>query len=152
MKKGAPVLEITPITLREARLWVDRVHRHHRAPVFGLFAIGLSVGDEIRGVAIVGRPVARSLDDGFTADVARVAVLEDTPNACSKLYAACWRAARAMGYRKLITYVLDTEPGTSVLAAGWKCVAKTKAQSWDRPSRPRVDLYPLQGKMRFEIT
>lgn len=144
-------MQVVPITLKEARIWVDRTHRHHKAPVGGLFAIGLAVGDEVRGVAIVGRPVARALDNSWTAEVLRVAVLEDTPNACSKLYAACWRAARAMGYRKLVTYVLDSEPGTSVLAAGWKCVAKTKGRSWDAPSRPRVDLYPLQDKLRFEI-
>ena len=144
-------MDIVPITLKEARVWVDRNHRHHRAPVGGLFAIGLSVCDEIRGVAIVGRPVARALDNSWTAEVLRLAVIEDTPNACSKLYAACWRAARAMGYRKMITYVLDTEPGTSIVAAGWKCVAEVSGRSWDAPSRPRVDLYPLQNKLRFEI-
>ncbi len=144
-------MDITPLTLKEARVWVDRVHRHHRAPVGGMFAIGLSVEAAIIGVAIVGRPVARGLDNGWTAEVTRVAVLEGHPNACSKLYSACWRAARAMGYRKLVTYVLASEPGTSVKAAGWKLVGKTQGRSWDAPSRPRVDLYPIQDKFRFEI-
>lgn len=145
-------MEIVPVTLKEARLWVDQHHRHHRAPVGGLFAIGLSVANEMRGIAIVGRPVARALDNSWTAEVLRVAVLDGTPNACSKLYGACWRAARAMGYRKLVTYILDTEPGTSLRAAGWKLIAQTKGRSWNAPSRPRVDLYPLQDKMRFEVT
>jgi len=145
-------LSITPITLREARVWVDRVHRHHRAPVGGLFAIGLSRNDEIVGVAIVGRPVARRLDNSWTAEVTRVAVIEGVLNGVSKLYGACWRAARAMGYRKLVTYILTSEPGTSVRAAGWRCVGKTKGASWNVPSRPRVDLYPLQDKFRFEIS
>ena len=144
-------MNIVPVSLKEARTWVDLHHRHHKAPIGGMFAIGLSVGDEIIGVAIVGRPVARGLYDGWTAEVTRVAVLDDSPNACSKLYAACWRAARAMGYRKLVTYILDTEPGTSVRAAGWKEIAKVKGRSWNTPSRPRVDLYPLQDKLRFEI-
>ncbi len=144
-------MDLTPITLKEARAWVDRHHRHHKAPVGGLFAIGLSVDGDIAGVAIVGRPVARGLDNGYTAEVTRVAVLENVPNACSKLYAACWRAARSMGYRKVITYILDTEPGTSVVAAGWKCVGSVQGRSWDTPSRPRVDLYPLQNKLRFEV-
>tara|TARA_R100001594_G_scaffold45417_1_gene78272 strand:+ start:771 stop:1085 length:315 start_codon:yes stop_codon:yes gene_type:complete len=102
-------------------------------------------------VAIVGRPVSRGISDGWTAEVIRVAVLENIPNACSKLYSACWRAARAMGYRKLITYILDTEPGTSVRASGWKEIAKVKGRSWNTKNRPRVDLYPLQDKLRFEI-
>ena len=147
-------LEITPVTLREARAWVNRHHRHHRAPQGGLFAIGTAIGDpmgKMVGVAIVGKPVARALDNDFTVEVRRLAVLEGFPNACSMLYAACWRAARAMGYRKAITYVLDTEPGTSVAAAGWKVVAQTKPEGWDRPGRPRVDLYPEQAKLRFEV-
>lgn len=68
------------------------------------------------------------------------------------LYAAAWRAARAMGYRRLITYILDTEPGTSIVAAGWKRAGSTKAESWSRTSRPRVDLAPLQSKFRYEVT
>ena len=130
---------------------MDRHHRHHRAPVGGQFAIGLAVCGELRGVAIVGRPVARALYNSWTAEVLRVAVLDSTPNACSKLYAACWRAARAMGYRKLVTYTLESEPGTSIGAAGWKLVGKVKGRSWDTPSRPRVHLYPEQNKFRFEI-
>ena len=145
-------LVVVPVTLKEALAWVDRVHRHHKAPAGGLFAIAVAASDEIVGVAIVGRPVSRALDDGWTVEVTRVAVLEDHPNACSMLYAATWRAARAMGYRKAITYTLESESGTSVRAASWKCVAEVTAQSWDRPSRPRVDLYPLQAKLRWEVT
>tara|TARA_R110000824_G_scaffold321749_1_gene508560 strand:+ start:756 stop:1190 length:435 start_codon:yes stop_codon:yes gene_type:complete len=142
---------ISPVTLKEARAWVNKHHRHHRSPQGGLFAIGLAESDEIIGVAIIGRPVARMLDNGYTAEVTRLAVLDNKPNACSMLYAAAWRAARAMGYRKMLTYILDTEPGTSVRAAGWKEVAKVKGQNWDRPSRPRVDLNPKQAKLRFEV-
>lgn len=71
-------------------------------------------------------------------------------NACSLLYAAAWRAARALGYRRLVTYILASEPGTSLRAAGWRCVAQTSGGTWDRPSRPRVDLHPLQAKLRWE--
>jgi len=67
------------------------------------------------------------------------------------LYAASWRAARAMGYRRLITYVLDTETGASVKAAGWKCVGEAGGGSWGRASRPRVDLHPTQRKLRWEV-
>jgi hypothetical protein len=76
--------------------------------------------------------------------------MEGYPNACSMLYGACWRAARAMGYKKAITYTLDTEKGTSVKAAGWKCVGQTKGRSWNVPSRPRIDKHPLQMKFRWE--
>src|SRR6185437_14364544 len=98
--------------------------RHHLPPNGGKFA--LAVADEtatIRGVAIVAQPVARLLADGWTAEVTRVAT-DGCPNACSALYGACWRAARAMGYRRLVTYTLASEPGTSLIAGGWKCIGE----------------------------
>jgi len=145
-------LTVTPVSLREARSWVNQHHRHHKAPQGGLFAIAVSGATAIVGLAIVGKPVARGMDDGFTVEVTRVAVMEHHPNACSMLYGACWRAARAMGYRRAITYTLSSETGTSVKAAGWKVVGEVKGRSWDTPSRPRVDLYPHQDKLRWETT
>jgi hypothetical protein len=144
--------EIVPLTLREARAFVDKHHRHHRAPQGGLFAIGLtsSPANDVVGVAIVGRPVARRLEDGFTVEVTRLCVVGDVANACSKLYAACWRAARAMGYRKCITYTLASEAGTSVRAAGWRCVGEAGGGTWSRAERPRVDQHPTQKKLRWE--
>ena len=85
-----------------------------------------------------------------TAEVTRVAVLDDQPNACSMLYGAAWRACRAMGYRRLITYTLVSEAGTSVRAAGWREVGKRGGGSWDTPSRPRVDKHPLEQKVLWE--
>lgn len=144
-------LELCPITLREARAFVDRHHRHHPAPVGGLFAIGAADAGSVVGVAIVGRPIARMLADSYTAEVTRLCT-SGTFNACSMLYGAAWRAARAMGYRRLITYTLTTEPGTSLRAAGWRDVAKVKAEGWSRPSRPRVELHPEQEKIRWEVS
>ena len=128
---------LVPLTLKEAYVWVDDVHRHHKAPQGGKFAIGVAEDYEgIIGVAISGRPVSRNLDDGWTIEVLRVAVKEGHPNACSKLYAASWRAARAMGYIRAITYTLDDEPGTSLVAAGWRLVAESKGGSWSRKDMP----------------
>lgn len=143
-------MNVIPMTLREARGFVDAHHRHHRAPQGGMFAIGAAEGDAAVGVVIVGKPVARALDDDYTAEVTRLAVLEGHPNACSMLYAAAWRAARAMGYRRLITYTLASEPGTSLRAAGWHVVGEVKGRSWHTPSRPRVDKHPTQDKLRWE--
>lgn len=150
MTKPQCKLTIVPCTLAEANEFIRQYHRHH-LPVIG-HKFSIAVADEtgkIRGVSVIGRPVSRSLDDGWTLEVNRVAT-DGCPNACSALYSAAWRAVRAMGYRKLITYTLNTEPGTSLRAAGWKCVAETKGGSWSCPSRPRVDLHPLQGKLRWE--
>lgn len=144
-------LWLTPISLREAHAFVDAVHRHHRSSRGGIFAIACSFGTRIVGVCIVGRPVSRGLQDGYTAEVNRLAT-DGTKNACSMLYAAAWRAARSMGYRKLITYILATEPGTSLMAAGWREVGRVSARSWNCPSRPRVDMNPLQSKIRFEVS
>lgn len=143
-------LRIIPCTLREANAYVKRHHRHHQ-PVAGCKFCLAVIDDhgQIRGVAIVGRPVARHLDDGFTAEVTRVAT-DGCPNACSALYGAAWRAAKALGHRRLGTYVLDSEPGTSLKAAGWRVVGEVRGRSWDCPTRPRVDLHPLQHKIRWE--
>lgn len=139
-------MDLTPVTLREARAYVDQHHRHHRAPQGGIFAVAVSDDSGIRGVAIVGRPVARTLQDTYTAEVTRVCT-DGAHNACSMLYGAAWRAARAMGYKRMITYTLNTEPGTSLRAAGWRVIGETAGGSWDRKSRPRVDTHPLQAKL-----
>lgn len=143
-------LQLTPISISDACEFVRRHHRHHRPPVGGLFAVSCSCDGEVVGVAIVGRPVARMLQDGWTAEVTRVAT-DGTKNACSMLYGACWRACRALNYRRLVTYTLDTEPGTTLLAAGWKCIGKAGGGSWSVPSRPRVDKHPTQMKLRWEM-
>ena len=147
-RKAAP-LEIVPMTLREANAYVEQNHRHH-GPVAGhKYSIGLSDGEKIVGVAIVGRPVSRHLDDGWTLEVNRLCT-DGTKNACSMLYAAAWRAARAMGYKRLITYILESENGASLRAAGWKCVGQAGGLRWTGERRPEVDLYPAQMKIRFE--
>ncbi len=138
------------MTLREARQYVADSHRHHRAPQGGLFAIGLSDGAEVCGVAIVGKPVARMLNNGWTAEITRLCT-DGTRNACSMLYGACWRAARALGYRRLITYTLASEGGASLRASGFTLVGQAGGGSWSRPSRPRVDTHPTQQKLRWEL-
>jgi hypothetical protein len=150
MSKAQSALRIFPCDLDEANTFIVEHHRHH-GPATG-HKFSLSVVDPagvIRGVAVVGRPVARALDDGLTLEVTRLAT-DGVPNGCSCLYGAARRAAFALGYRRLITYVLDTEPGTSLLAAGWKCLGVAGGGSWTRPSRPRVDKHPLQLKFRWE--
>jgi len=144
-------MQIVPCELAEANAFVQLHHRHH-GPVIG-HRYSIAVADDagtVRGVAIIGRPVARHCDDGWTLEVTRLAT-DGCKDACSMLYAAAWRAARAMGYRTLITYTLLTEPGTSLKAAGWRCVGSSAGGSWSRASRPRVDTHPLQGKLRWEI-
>lgn len=142
------MLILVPITLSDAAVFVRQVHRHHAAPQGGLFAVACArEGDEQPcGVAIIGRPVARMLDDGWTAEVTRLAT-DGERNTCSMLYGASWRACRALGYHRLVTYTLDNEPGTSLLAAGWKCLGERGGGSWSRQNRPRVDRHPTQRKL-----
>lgn len=143
------MIELTPIFQREAKAFVKQHHRHHQPPIGSIFQISASVDGKIVGVVMVGRPVARHLQDGFTAEVTRLCT-DGTKNVCSKLYAAAWRAARAMGYKRLITYILETELGTSLKAAGWKEIGKAGGLSWNVPSRPRIDKCPKQMKIRYE--
>ena len=143
------MLYLTPLSLREANAFVDRHHRHHKAVTGHKFSIGCSQDGQLVGVAIMGRPVSRYLDDGLTLEVNRLCTTEEK-NVCSMLYAAAARAAKAMGYRKIITYTLDTEPGTSLGAAGWLCAGPAGGVRWTGSRRPAADLCPPQKKLRYE--
>lgn len=143
------MLSIVPVTLREANAFVTQHHRHHKPVVGHKFSVACSEGIKIVGVAIAGRPVSRHLDDGLTLEITRVCT-DGTRNACSILYGAVWRAARAMGYKKVITYILESENGSSVKAAGYKCVGQAGGLRWTGKRRPEVDLYPAQLKLKFE--
>ncbi|MBK8138377.1 MAG: hypothetical protein IPK52_21615 [Chloroflexi bacterium] len=144
-------LNIQPITYREACVFILKHHRHHKPPQGCKFCIAVNDGEKIVGVVIVGRPVSRHLDDTWTAEVTRCCT-DGTQHAASKLYAAAWRAARAMGYTRLITYTLIEEPGTSIKAAGWKSLYVSEGGTWNNATRFRIDKHPLGQKMLWEIT
>ena len=149
---NAKKLVLHPLTFKEAKKYMDK-HRHHRPPTGGLFAIGCAVegSDTPCGIVIIGRPVARHLDNGWTVEVTRLCT-DGTMNACSILYRAAWRAAKAMGYRKLVTYTLPQEGGASLRGAGFRLIGKAGGGTWNRKSRPRVDLHPTQRKFRWEVS
>lgn len=144
------MLTITPITQREANAYVAANHRHHKPVTGAIICVAVSEGVQVRGVAIVGRPVARGLQDGWTAEVTRCCT-DGARNAPSMLYRAAWRAVRALGYRRLVTYTLPEEGGASLRAAGFRCLGEAGGGSWNVPSRPRVDTHPLQVKLRWEL-
>ncbi|MBG5521628.1 XF1762 family protein [Pseudomonas aeruginosa] len=136
----SPRLHLLPVSLSTANAFVLAHHRHHHSVQGAKFALAVTLSDSdlIRGVAIVGRPVARHLDDGWTLEVTRLCT-DGTPNACSKLYGAAWQAARALGYIRLITYTLPDEGGASLRAAGWRLIGTRGGGAWSRPGRPRAD-------------
>jgi hypothetical protein len=129
---------------------VAEYHRHHKPVVGHIFSLGAEHDGRIVGVSIIGRPVARSRDDGLTAEVTRLCT-DGTRNACSFLYGASSRAAFALGFQRIGTYILASEPGTSLTAAGWRLIGEVKGRSWSCQSRPRVDKHPLQAKLLFEL-
>lgn len=140
-------LVVRPVPIRPAKGHVLRTHRRLPRIAGGMWAIGAyDVRDELVGVAVVGRPVARLLDLPGRLQVLRVAVEEGHPNACSMLYGACARAARAMGALDLFTYVHHDESGVSLKAAGWIRDAgfHSKGGEWSRAERKRqtIDLFP----------
>lgn len=142
-------LSIVPVNLEEANGFVAKHHRHH-PPVVGMkFCIAISDGRDIRGVAIVGRPVARLLDNGWTLEVNRCCT-DGVKNGCSMLYGAAWRAARALGYKRLITYTLPEEGGASLKASNWRLIGEAGGGTWNRQSRPRMDTNPNQRKLLWE--
>ena len=141
-------LEIRPIILREANAYVARYHRHNIPTNGHKWSIACYDGERLCGVAIAGQPVSRNLDDGMTIELRRVCT-DGTYNACTKLYGASARIAKEMGYRRIVTYTLETEPGTTLRASGWENCGSAGGGSWSRPSRPReVEQITLFGTER----
>ena len=137
-------LHLVPVNLATAQQFVAMWHRHLDAPHGHKFSIGVADHERLVGVIMVGRPVARAYDDGHTLEVNRSAT-DGTKNANSKLYAAAWRATKALGYRRLITYTQAGESGSSLRAAGWRVVAeRPPRKGWDMPSRPRTDRHQVE--------
>jgi hypothetical protein len=134
---GVSDLQLVPVTFAQACEFVELWHRHHPPAEGHKFSIGVADGEMLVGVATVGRPVARHYDDGRTLEVNRTAT-DGTRNANSMLYGAAWRAASALGYRRLITYTQEGESGASLRAVGWRVVAQRPARAgWSARSRPR---------------
>ena len=134
------MLTLTPVALATANAFVNAHHRHHKATAGHKFSIGCAKDGELVGVAIVGRPVSRYLDDGWTLEVNRLCTTGEK-NACSILYAASARAAKAMGYRKIITYTLDSESGSSLRAAGWNCAGLAGGKCWTGSRKYKATAY-----------
>lgn len=143
-------LHIVPITLDQANSLVNEWHRHHLPVQQHKFSIAVCKDDgAICGAAIVGRPVARFLDDGMSLEVNRC-VTDGTPNACSALYGAVVRATKALGYLRVFTYTRIDEPGSSLRGAGWVLEQeKSKGDSWERPNRQRIDKTEVIGRKRW---
>ena len=147
------------ITQREANGFVIEHHRHHGKVVGAIFQLGLFESDELKAVAIVGRPVARKTDFRQVCEVTRLCT-DGTKNACSRLYSACARIAKEMGFKKIITFTLESESGTSLKASGWIVEANNVGGlGWNQPSRIRestqtdlfgtVEKYPSELKTRW---
>jgi hypothetical protein len=161
MNAHAPAqdLALRPVTRAEGDEFVRAHHRHHGVPVGALWRHGVHDFDgSLVGVAVVGRPVARALDDGLTVEITRLCTIGH-PNACSMLYAAARRAADAKGYRRGLTYTLASEwdrfegnrriGGRSLIAAGYRFLWRVDGRSWNCKSRPRVDNHPTEDKVAF---
>lgn len=142
------MLRIVHLELKEANALVSKFHRHHKPAVGHRFSIGVEDDGRLCGACIVGRPVARAVDQHDIVEITRL-VTDGTKNACSILYAAAARAAKELGYKKIQTYILENEPGTSLIAAGWIYEANTRAQSWNQGKRKRRDDQPTCSKQRW---
>ena len=153
------MLTAMPISLKQANAFVNDLHRHHNPVVRDKFRVGVTDGTKLVGVAQVGRPVNRHLDDGMTLEVVRCCT-DGTKNACSFLYSRCARIAEELGYSRIVTYILSSEYGSSLKASGWHCEADgVGGGCWSTPSRPREALiqdlfgnkqkYPIEKKQRW---
>jgi hypothetical protein len=143
---------IVPISHKEANAVVKKFHRHHKPTVGHKFSLAVSKNGVVVGVAIVGRPIARKLDNGWTLEVNRCCT-DGTPNACSMLYRAAWRVCIGLGYLRLITYTMTNESGASLKGANFKCLGLKGGGNWNTKLRPRIDTDNLlQGqKLLWEL-
>ncbi|XCH80165.1 MAG: XF1762 family protein [Candidatus Dehalobacter alkaniphilus] len=144
------MLTVSHIELKEANAYVTANHRHHKAVRGHRFSLACYEDGRLCGVAIVGRPRSRRIDQHMTVEVLRLCS-DGTKNVCSKLYGACRRAAKALGYHRLITYTLADENGKSFLASGFSYCYTNKGGSWNQPGRPRSDKAPVCPKHLYEI-
>ncbi len=140
-------MEIRPITFRQACEFIKNNHRHHKPTVGCKFSVGLFENDKMIGCAVCGRPVSRFLDNGETCEINRLCT-DGTRNACSMLYGACCRIAKDMGYKKIITYILMSEPGTSLKASGFVCDGEAGGKMWTG-DRERDNGAPRELKTRW---
>lgn len=127
-------MEIVPVTFKYAKQYIKENHRHNPNIAGCKFAIGLKNNNGICGVAVCGRPVSRYLDDGETLEINRVCT-NGEKNACSKLYGACCRVAKEMGYKRVITYTLESEDGASVKASNFICDGEAGGHTLDREKK-----------------
>ena len=152
-------MKAIPIELKEANAYVEKYHRHHKPVARDKFRIACEEDGEIVGVIQVARPVSRLLDNGMTLEVVRCCT-NGRPNVASFLYSRAARVAKEMGYKKIITYILESEHGSSLKASGWECEEKEcGGGTWSRPSRPREvsqitifgeeEKYPIGKKQRW---
>ena len=144
-------LSTIPISLEEANEFVSRHHRHHPAVVGHKYSIGAVCENNIVGVVICGRPVSRHRDDGLTIEITRLCS-DGTANVCSFLYGAACKAAFALGYKRVGTYTMASESGSSLRASGWKLIGTTPGKTWNTPSRPRIDKHELGLRLLWEKT
>lgn len=143
-------LRIVPLELRELNAFVAQFHRHHK-PVQGhRFSIGVIRTDTnlLVGGCSIGRPVARLTSQKWVCEVTRL-VTDGTPNACSALYSAAARAAQNMGYERIQTFILDSETGGSLKAAGWQFDATSPGGQWIHTSGPRRTDQPTCPKQKW---
>lgn len=146
--KNPTKINAIPLELAAANEFIANLHRHHDPVYRDKFRVGALVDGKLVGVVQVGRPVSRYLDNGENIEVVRLCT-DGTKNVCSFLYAKAARIAKEMGYKKIITYILESESGTSLKAAGWEQEAVTNGVTWNRKSRPRNTTAPTVPKKRY---
>lgn len=142
------MMKIVPITFKTACEFIIRNHRHHKPTIGCKFSIGLeNINGELVGVAVCGRPVSRHLDNGKVCEINRLCT-DGSRNACSKLYGACCRIAKEMGYEKIITYILESESGASLKASNFTCEGIAGGTHWTG-KRDRGQSTPREKKTRW---
>ena len=141
-------LQLRPCDFQTAVRFVGEHHRHNKPPIGHKFSIACYAGDRLCGVCMVGRPIGRYLDDGLTLEVNRCCT-DGTRNACTMLYGAAQRAAAALGYKRLITYTLESENGSSHRASNWVCDGQDGGTHWTGQRYEQTEMVLGEMKVRW---
>jgi len=145
-------MKIVPVELKEANAFIEKLHRHHKRVQGHRFSIGVEKDGVLVGVATIGRPVARMTNPKEVLEVTRLCT-DGTRNACSALYSAAARVGKAMGYKKIQSFILETENGASLKASGWTLDGVSPGGQWKHTDgKPRRTDQPTIPKHRYVKT
>lgn len=129
---------IIPLTLAQANSFAAKQRENYRPFRGRRFAIGCAMDEKLVGIVILGKPVDEALDDGLTLAVNYIHATGGR-TAYGMLYGAAARAAKALGYCRIIAFLPENISSSGLRAAGWKCAGPVESGKPQAPKKLRYE-------------